>query len=176
METLEPAIALLDYGIREAPGQDKHVKQTSVFVEGLGPIFLNTKKVVGLLIPTAFDLASDPAAPNELSHGVDRFKCYRVSETKGKPEYFPGRVEGLMTDAFENRINRIVKPKRLCNAVELDGSTIKNPGRKLLCFKAKRAKNQPKHTKLSGVRTSNEFAVGAQVDTRGESEFCVPAK
>ena len=59
----------------------------------------------------------------------------------------------------------------------MDGKVtgIKNPEAHLMCYKVKPAKGEPKHEKVLGIYTDNQFGP-LLFDTDKEEEFCVPCQ
>jgi len=65
------------------------------------------------------------------------------------------------------------EPTRLCTAAQKNGDPVLDPGALLLCYKARPAKQQPKHEKRLGLHVAHQFGPG-QLDTVREDELCVP--
>jgi hypothetical protein len=171
---LNESVGLEVYPIRQRT-DPKHEGQDDVFVRGLGPIYLDTKKPDRLLIPTAFDESTDPTAPVAGTHEVDRYECYRASTPGSLPKFFPRGVILDAADEFESRRYRFIKPTRLCLPADVGGQGTTNPAVKLLCYKAKRDRGEPRHDRIEGLHTSNEYGTGL-LDTRKLDEICTPAE
>ena len=152
-----------------------HTPRTALRYEGgLAPIFLDKTTPDRILVPSAVDFSSPATAPNDGSHLVDHYKCYRARTTKSRPRYFPSQAMASFSDTLETRNYVLKSPRHLCTPVSADGSVIKTLGRHLLCFPARRDKFSRKHVPASGIFTANEIA-GDIVDTTGEEELCVPS-
>ena len=68
----------------------------------------------------------------------------------------------------------VKKPNRLCNPVDKNDEDIINLEAHLMCYKVKRAEDEPKHEKVKGIRINNQFGP-LQIDTKKEEELCVPS-
>ncbi len=150
---------LVGYKIKRPKGQPKHVSRSVRVTNQFGELFLDTKKPDLLLVPSAKSLGGTVAA---LDTDADHFMCYKVKVTKGTPK-FEKRVVTL-SDQFEEereRDFRLENPSRLCNPVEKTVgevfTEIQNPDNHLLGYKVKRAKGEPKHEKVIGIHTNNQF-------------------
>src|SRR5439155_1576184 len=51
----------------------------------------------------------------------------------------------------------VKKASRLCTAADENARGVRDPGARLLCYRAKRAKGQPKHVRARGVFLDNEL-------------------
>jgi hypothetical protein len=112
-----------------------------------------------------------PLAPNPLDHDVDHFKCYKVKVDKNAGPAFPKDVGTAVYDQFDStgtRFLRVKKPFELCNPVDKNGEGIKEPNRRIVCYKVKPATDQKK------VRVSNQFGI-EELDLGKEKLLCVPA-
>ncbi len=163
------------YSIRETDGTPPHTRQRGVFVEALGPIFMDTGRPEQLLVPTAMDPNVEVAAPDTGSHLVDHYKCYKARTTTGTPKYFPKGVELRISAAFEDRRYKISRPNAMCMPVDKNGEGIKNPDGGLLCYKVKLTGDEPKHARLSGIYTNGQFGPGL-LDTKKARSVCVPLR
>ncbi len=177
---IDPDTHLVGYEIKRAktdPPQPKHVKRTNIkVVNQFGTIFVDTKKPDRLLVPSLEDLdipIPDNDVPDEFP--VDHFKCYKVKVTEGTPE-FPEGIQVTVGDQFTDppEVFDVEGPKRLCNPVDKNGEGIINPIAHLMCYKVKPAEDEPKHIKVEGIHTNNQFGP-LQVDTKKEAELCVPS-
>ena len=153
----------------------KHVKRTAIRVTNqLGEIRVSTVKPDLLLVPTSKSLVGPPPAPNPTSHNVDHYKCYRARVTPGTPKFASGTLVQA-SDQFEaTRTLALKKIRHLCTPVDKNGEGIKNPQAHLLCYIAKTAVGQPKHTRVGGLYVNNQFGP-LRLDTFRESEFCIPS-
>ena len=135
-----------------------------------GTIFVDTINPDRLLVPSAKSLAGpiDALDPETIDH----FKCYKVKITEGTPEFKP--IQVTLADQFEYKLFDVKKPKRLCNPVNKNNEGIINPLAHLMCYTVKRAEGEPKHIKMEGIHTNNQFGP-LQVDTKKEADLCVPS-
>lgn len=117
---------------------------------------------------TASQSLTDPGVPalSNASHDVNNFLCYKVRISKGEPEF--QTIPGVsLADQFEDKIYDIVRQKRLCTPVDLNGEGIKasnTPDDHLLCYEAEQAQ----------FFVNDQFGPG-QVDGKTKRELCVPA-
>ncbi len=166
---------LVGYKIKRAKGEPKHEKRTNIeVVNQFGTIFVDTKKPDRLLVPSLKDLDNpipDIDVPDEFL--VDHFKCYKVEVSEGSE--FPEGIQVDVVDQFNQpKLFNVKKPERLCNPVDKNGEGIINPDAHLMCYKVKPAEDEPKHIKMKGIHTNNQFGP-LQVDTKKEAELCVPS-
>jgi hypothetical protein len=172
---IDESTHLRAYDLRSISGQPEHVPLAAVRYEnGLGPIYVDVAGPSRLLVPAAFDLAMDPAAPDFESHGVDYYKCYKAKAPRSIPKYFPANAQIHFDDVLEDRDYLLRPPTRVCTPASLDGSAIKTPGRHLLCYKASRGRYMPAHVGRTGAHTASIFGLD-QLSTKREEEVCVPA-
>lgn len=198
----DPDSHLVGYMIKETKGETKHQKQTGVLVTNdLGTLVVDTKKPDGLFVPSAkgLDAPVEPLDPVNIDH----FKCYTVVVKKKVCEDdptvkcksdddcgtgsctmgFPRGVQRDYVDQFEQpKLFDIKNPTRLCVPVDVDDGGIIDEEISLMCYKAKKARKQPKHVKVEGIYVNNQFAIdqlepGANwmVNTIKEEEICVPS-
>ena len=192
---IDPVSHLKGYKIKRAKGEPKHVKQTNIKVENqFGTIFVDTKKPDRLLLPTAKSLVGPVPQLDPVL--IDHFKCYKVKTRKRICEDdpsvkcktnadcdtgacnlgFPKGITVTVDDQFPDtpKVFKVKKPTRLCTPVDKNGGGILDPLDHLMCYKVKRAKGEPKHTKVSDIHTNNQF--GAEVmKTKKLEELCVPS-
>ena len=71
------------------------------------------------------------------------------------------------------RTFNVKKPRHLCTPVDKNGEGIKKPAGHLICYKAKPARGQPKHTSRT-VFVADQFGQSTMT-TRKEAELCVPS-
>jgi cysteine-rich repeat protein len=173
--TVDPATHLKTYQFKPISGSPKHVPQTSLVVTNqLGTITLNTVKPALLLVPAAKDLNVDPPPPPFGSHEVDHYKCYKTKITPGTAKFLPAQVS--VSDQFTlPKTFDLKKIAYLCSPVDKNGSTIKHPNVYQLCYKAKIATGQPKHTPQLGLHVADQFGL-EHLDTKSEDIFCVPSQ
>src|SRR5205085_7835854 len=139
----------------------------------LGPFYLDIGKVVRLLVPASIALAAPISSPDFNSHGVDFYKCYRASLSKGLPRYFPPNAQVHFDDQFESRDYVLRPPTQVCTPAAVDGP-VKTPGRHLLCYTAKHDKLSAAHVPVHGLHAADLFGESV-FTTSHESEICVPA-
>jgi hypothetical protein len=159
------------YEIKRVKGEPKHEEITGIQVDNqFGTIFVDTKKPDRLLVPSAKSLAGpiDALDPETIDH----FKCYKVKVTEGTLEFEP--IQVTLADQFEDKLFDVKKPNRLCNPVDKNDEGIINFEAHLMCYKVKRAEDEPKHEKVKGIRINNQFGP-LQIDTKKEEELCVPS-
>ena len=139
----------------------------------LGDIVLDTDKPDRLLVPSLKNLLDDPGAIQDLTllGNVDHFKCYKVKVTEDTPKFVPQQV--MVADQFDQTVLDVQKPERLCNPVNKDGEGIVNEIGHLLCYKVKRAEDEPKFVKIEGIHVNNQFGP-LRLDAKKEKELCVP--
>jgi len=177
--TMNAAVHLKAYQLKPISGSAKHVPQTNLVVTNQlitlsNPVTLNTVKPAMLLVPAAKDLNNNPPPPSFGSHEVDHYKCYKTKTTPGTARFVPVQVS--VTDQFTAaKTFDLKKIAFLCAPVDTNGSTIKHANVYQLCYKAKIATAQPKHTPVLGLHVADEFGV-ERLDTKTEDIFCVPSQ
>ena len=175
--SIDESTHLESYEIGEVSGQPKHVPRSGLKVEnGFGPLFIDTSRVDRFLVPTAVDPNQPVSPPDDATHHVDHYKCYRIRVTSNTPKYFPSNKALVnLKDGFEHRNYTLRRPKHFCTPVDQDGGGVKNPGGYLLCYPAKAAKGEDQHLRRTGVHTANQF--GQEIlDTIKEVELCGPTR
>jgi PKD repeat protein len=163
------------YQVRRSSGEERHVRRANLRVTNrFGEITLDTKTTDRLLVPAAKDLDSPVSPPDGATHEVDPYQCYKVNVSRGTPK-FPKDIVAHVVDQFgEPKLMRVKKPKLLCAAADTASAGIKNPDVYLLCYQIRSASGEPKHTRLTGIHTADDFIVD-QVDTIKEEFLCVPS-
>ena len=153
------------------------VRTTGIQVTNqVGTLSVDTIKADRLLVPTAKNLTTPPAAPPDLQTiGVNHYKCYKMRVTHGTAK-FPKGVTVSVADQFTSPAKTLTlkKPKHFCTPVDKNGEGIKNPAAHLLCYKAKPASGAPKHVRQVGVYLADQFGP-LQIDTLKEDELCIPS-
>ncbi|HXC50993.1 MAG TPA: chitobiase/beta-hexosaminidase C-terminal domain-containing protein [Candidatus Limnocylindrales bacterium] len=145
-----------------------------VFVEGLGPIYLDAYQADRLLVPAAVDASSPVAAPDDSSHALDHYECRRIKPAELEPRIFPRAVKLRAEDSFDSVFYDFKRPVHLCNPAAIDGSAVKNEAGLLMCYQAVLSRGEPRHTPRIGLHVATGFGA-TQLDTRRVSEICVPA-
>jgi hypothetical protein len=148
--------------------------ENGVFLQALGPIFLDALRADRLLAPAAVDEGGPVAPPADSGHALDRYKCYRAKPADDLPRYFPPHVRLVAADAFESGAYDFKKPSRLCNPASVDGSSLKNTAGRLICYQARLARGQARHQPRRGLHVATSFGP-TRLDTRRVEEICVPA-
>ncbi len=182
--TVDDDLFVMDFKAKTSKGSTTHERQFNLEItNALEIVTVHTKNISSFLVPAnasggglPFSDTGNP--PNTNEHGLDYYKCYGVV-TSRYPKYLGVPVQ----EAFESRVYDLVRPTRLCvaSSVNLDGSGMSQMKREeemLLCYKAKRAKGQPKHTKRSNIHVRGSMSApndSLYVNTAVESELCVPS-
>ena len=166
---------LESFSVRPTGTTPDHIRRTALEVKSLGPLFVDTSKPDRLLVPASMDTQSPVTAPLPFAHDVDHYKCYKARITKRSPKYWPKDVQLGIDDELESRAYDIRRPNALCTPVDKNGEGIKDPTRHMMCYQARRAKGEAKHTFAIGVHTATQFGQG-QRDTRKVESVCVPAR
>src|SRR5439155_1435194 len=108
------------------PTNPLFVRQNGITVANqLGTFSVDVIKREQLLTPANKSLAPPaPPEPDPQTHNVDRFQCYKV---KPKTRFAP--VALTVSDQFRttNDTFTVIKPKRLCVAVDENGKGRKEP-------------------------------------------------
>jgi pimeloyl-ACP methyl ester carboxylesterase len=170
---------LVGYKIKRDKDEPKHVPQAGVGVfDQFGGLSVDTITESFLLVPSAKDLNTSPPLPGP--NAVDHFKCYKIKVTRQTPKFAGTTVsiadQFTATDAVPDgrKLLAVKTAKHLCLPVDKNGEGIKNPLGKLLCYKAKPAKDEPKHVPRTNVRVNNQLGA-LTVDTKKEAELCLPS-
>ena len=160
---------LENYRVKRAKGEAKHVRQAISVTNQFGVFALETIKEDRLLVPTNKDLVSpipDPLNPAP----VDHFLCYKVKRPKG----FSKILGVSVLDQFENRLYDLIRPQLWCNAADKNTEGVIDTDAHLLCYRAKRAKGEAKHDKVTGIHVHTQFGA-EQLDSKKEKMLCVPS-
>jgi hypothetical protein len=166
---VDPATHVKGYKIKPV---FRHRRRAGLQVANeFGSVQLDTIRPDRLLVPAAKQLAADPPPPG--ANDVDDYACYRVTPSAGRRSFVPIPGVGL-SDQFETRTVDLVKPRRLCVPVALNGGTVKNPGRDLLCYQARLADGESPHEPRRGLHVNDVFGL-ERLDTVREDDVCVPA-
>jgi hypothetical protein len=161
-------IHLTGYRLRRDVGHERREVRVGTT---LGVAVVKTVKPEGLLVPAAKSLTPPaPAAPDPEAHEVDHFQCYTVRQQSGPK----GAAGQQAADQFQDKTLDLRKVTRLCAPVDKEGEGIEHPGRFLLCYLAKTAKGQPKHARVSGIHTTDQFG-SLELQTAKETDVCLPA-
>ena len=157
------------YEVKRAPGQSKPPTRKDVQVtDALGTLDLDVLGADTLLTSAALERGGLPGAP---APGLaDPYLCHKI-----KASGFPSGVTVRVADAFEDRLYDVKKPNRLCLAAAVGGAPPANPGLHLVCYKAVRSSGEAKHDKIVGELSTRDIFGLLQVDTRVETDLCLPA-
>lgn len=90
------------------------------------------------------------------------------------PNKFPKGVQASLNDQFEDKDFVVKKPVNLCAPADKNDEGIKNDDTHLMCYQAKPAIGEPRHTPVIGIHVNNQFGA-EQLDTIKEDELCVPS-
>ena len=160
----DPNTHLVGYNIKVKSQKPDRVDGIHV-EDQFGELFVDSKKLESLLVPSTKLLGSEPAAPG--NHFVDHFSCYSVKITKHNPKFEKRSVD--VADQFGSDTYELEKPKWLCLPTNKNGEGIKNEENHLMCYKLKKEK-----FKLSDIWVRNQFGT-QQIRTDKVEELCVPA-
>ena len=160
----DPTAHLHCYTIRDVRGQP-HFDARPVEVENqFGTQNLVARRSRSVCVPAEAD-----GTPSSLN--IDRFKCYDAKKPAGEPRFSERQV--LLADNFESKLTRVVKPMRVCNAVDENGEGMVNHGAELHCYKVKDVSGQPKFVRRD-VDSSNEFG-GERLLVQKPTVVCLPS-
>lgn len=103
----------------------------------------------------------------------DAFTCYRSKTTKGAPRFEPRELP--LTDQFESKITKILRPRGFCNPTSVMWQRVFDPTAHLTCYRIKDQRGQPRFTpreivvQRPGRRTDDVLTV------RRPQALCVPS-
>ena len=162
------AAHLVGYKMKERTSRPR--PPAIVVTDRFGSIVVDPLKVSGLLSPAGYQL-DGPAAP--LGTGIiDHHECYTARMSQGK---YPKGTTVEVAESLEQRTYQVLKPGRLCLAVDSDGAGVMNPNAHLMCYRVSRLSSEAKHQKVrKRIHVVDEFGT-LELDTRREAELCVPA-
>ena len=166
---------LKGYRIAPSAGEPPHRRIRGITVlNQFGILVVDTRRAIGLLVPTAKSLVSEPPPPDPAAHKVDHYKCYSVRITPGTPPFPPG-VQVFVVDQFDQpKLYDVVRQISLCNPVDKNGEGIKNLEAHLMCYVVAPAVGEPPHVRVKGF-TNNQFGPERFL-TVAERELCVPSE
>lgn len=125
---------LMCYQARDATGEPRFTRKRIHIENQFGGQDLTVYKTEALCLPATKNDIPSPLA-------VDRFKCYRVVQDDAHE--FPPR-DVTLTDQFETKTHKAIKPFLLCNPADVEGQGQLNPSCHLACYKIVEAKGQPR--------------------------------
>jgi hypothetical protein len=161
------------YRLRRAKGEPAHAKVSQLeTLDRFGSLELRTVKEKSLLVPSAKSLLGPVASPG--ASAIEHFACYAVRSVKGADK-FPKGVQAQAVDHFgQPKTYQLKKPTRLCVPSDKNGEGLDDDRFHLLCYRARRARGEPKHDSVKAIHVANQF--GAEIlDSRREDELCVAA-
>ena len=194
----DPSTHLVSHKVK---GPRRHLKRRDIkVVNQFGTIFVDTKRPTRLFVPSVKDLTSPVDLPEPFTHNVNHFKCYKTKARKKVCEKNRrvrcisdadctaagltgacnlGFTKGIIVDVvdqFSDKRFDVLKPERLCIPADKDNEAIKEVAGpdSLMCYRVKRAKNQPKHEKVIDIHVNNQFGP-ERLSTRRIRELCVPS-
>jgi len=164
----------------------KFEKRTDVrIVNQCNDVLLEVKKPVSLLVPASKDLANPVLPPDENTHFVDHFLCYKATAQKKLADgtKLPKLTKGVqvrVTDQFDgpDRVYDLKKITKLCNPVAKVGTplvlngkdkgapfpitpaAIRNPVEHLVCYQATLAK---KAISQNGCEPADDADKGTEI-------------
>jgi hypothetical protein len=101
---------------------------------------------------------------------IDRFKCYRARGERGTRF---NRQTVAVADAFESKLTRVIKPRQICTAVEMEGASVLDPAGALACY---RIKDEPGQGKLARQDVGIDDELSSRTETLIKpSTLCVPS-
>lgn len=126
-------------------------------------LYVRLRKPVSALVPTSEDADAPPLPPENGSHELDNFVCYKTDVQKKLSDgtelpKFPKGIQIDVTDSFQTRRYDLKTVTKVCTPAALSGTpallkgpdkgarvpiqetTRKHPIRHLVCYKAVRAK------------------------------------
>ncbi len=112
-----------------------------------------------------------PTQPNPADHDVDHFKCYKVKVDTALGPRFPNDITTPVYDQFDSTGTRVLEvkgPFELCDPVDKNGEGIKDPTRRLVCYKVKAVTEQRR------AMVADQFGID-RLDIKKEKLLCVPA-
>ena len=114
---------------------------------------------------------SDPIVPDQLDH----FLCYKAKETKGSSRFDPDPYNPVaLDDQFEDKLFDLKRRDRLCNPANQNSAGISDEQTHLLSYLIRETKGQPKHSRQTNLRVTNQFG-NLWVDTLKPERLLVPA-
>ncbi len=166
---------LRGYRSRATPGSDAYEKEVGVKVtDQIGDLFFDTRPRPNLvLVPTS--VGSGVPAPDPGLHEVDHYRCQGVKASPGTVPLAKG-TQITISDSFAvAKTFNLKKPKRLCTPVSALGAPVDDPAGSLLCYRARRARGEPKHSPVIALAVNNSLGAST-LDTIKEAEICLPAR
>jgi hypothetical protein len=157
---------LLGYSVVQTSPPPTPIQGVPV-TNALGSFVVEVLRPMRLLVPSAKSL-TDPPPPLSASDLLDHYECYRVRGAGPK-----NSSSIAMQDQFVTTSERIMQLQQLCVPVDVNGSGITNPLRKLMCYR----------TKYTGARfrgpgtpvfVNDEFGAATLQVSHGE-EVCLPS-
>src|SRR6266404_5783716 len=160
----DPSTNLQCYTIRPVTGQATFAPRDVVTKDEFGPRTLTAKKAHLLCVPSTRD--GQPSALH-----VDNFQCYTANIPSGSPTFSEQQV--TLTDGFESKLTRVLKPDTICTAADVNGAGVVSPASQLHCYKIRDASGQPRFTRKT-ITGANDLAT-EQLDVVKPHLLCVPS-
>jgi len=133
--TRDAVTHLLAYGVKPAKGTSPFQKRRDVrVVNPCSDTFVQLKKPVGLLVPTAKSLTDPVTSPDPGTHERDHFLCYAAAAQSkridGTPlPKLPKGMQVDVADQFQTRRYDLKTITRLCQPVAKSGAPVLLSGR-----------------------------------------------
>jgi hypothetical protein len=159
----DPTAHLMCYKISDtsSPHQD-------VIVENqFGEQRLTVIRPDTLCVPAEKDMVPSPL-------NLNHFKCYKVKQQG--PKWIQQEVD--VTDQFETKVTRLIKPSFLCDPVDKNGEGIPCEENHLVCYRIKDGPGQPafERRQVDIVDQFNDQPLNAlRGDCQKAGYFCVPS-
>ena len=170
---------LASYAVKPSSHAAVPDDQTLTVGDAFGELAVVTNKADRLLVPSALDPVNPVSPPDPQSHAVDHYHCYRARAALETP--FAAGTTATVQDAFNQPTQlELRKPSRICVAVSVDETPIKNPSGDLLCYKVRRVHGEPRFVRALGLFLNNELEQanapgGTRLSAMREDELCMPA-
>jgi hypothetical protein len=169
----DPATQLLGFKVRAVKGGAPYATDLGAqVVDDRGELYTDVKwRPRLLLVPSAVDASSIPAAPDPQAHALDHYRC---RDEKPAQSFAKGQQIVLQLASGPVHFD-LKKPHRLCEPVDALGLPIKHAAASLQCYKVKRAKGESKPAPRLGLHVNNQFGP-LTIDALREAEICLPAR
>ncbi len=156
----DPATHLACYRLRDATGHLGAPRVTLTDQFGGETFTLTSART--LCLPSTQD-----GVPFALS--IDRFRCY--SAARPTPPF--GKRTVTLADVFETKTTTVMKPQLVCDAVDENGTGVRDATARLVCHKIRDAAGQTRFAPHDAT-VANELG-SATLTAIKASSLCVPA-
>ena len=161
---------LVGYGLAQDRGQFRPRRSLRV-ANQFGTVTLDAVRFADLLVPSAQSPTEPP--PPGAPGGVDHYLCYAVRSSQGALRFAPIDEGIVLVDQFGAKTVDVVRPKLLCNPVDVNGAT---PGAEqhasdLLCYQTRFDRE---NLRQAPVSMTDEFGQKS-FSLIGREAFCVPS-